>query len=421
MRAVLTHLFGPDKGTRERFDADRITVGRAPDNVLRFSDDHRRVSSHHAEIVCRDGLYLLRDLGSTNGTMINGRRVITTELNQDDLIEFGAGGPLLRFQIEQDEANFAPAVTDSIKAIGLPSPTPSPAASPAPSPPRSTSQLIKRAATRRRNGLLLVAIAIAMLIGATGGILLSSRAPARNEEELSFPQVADITRPAVVFIRVEFEWLNDNGEATATDARTGSGFIVSSTGLIVTNRHLVRDWEYHASSQGVTGRVTKIEVILSGQKRAEAIPAEVYRLEAEKGADVAILKINAAKLRFVRGLEPDLSHVNQGEDVAVIGYPFGLEWLKQTQDDTIQPALATGIVSRIGQDFIHLNLRAYQGNSGGPALNRKGEVIGILTGNISNAQDIAVCTPISAAVALINQPANLSAEAAPQERINHVK
>jgi S1-C subfamily serine protease len=156
----------------------------------------------------------------------------------------------------------------------------------------------------------------------------------------------------------------------------------------------------------VTGRITKIEVILPGQKREEAISAEIHRLEAEKGADVAILKINAAKLRFVRGLEPDLSHVNQGEDVAVIGYPFGLEWLKQTQDETIQPALATGIVSRIGQDFIQLNLRAYQGNSGGPALNRKGEVIGILTGNISNAQDIAVCTPISAAVALINQPVN---------------
>lgn len=410
MRAVLIHLIGPDKGTRERFDADRITVGRAPNNLLRFSDGQRRVSSHHAEIIRRDQMYLLRDLGSTNGTMLNGRRVITTELNHEDMIEFGAGGPLLRFQIEHEDTTSAPAVTEALQAVSSP-----------PSRVRSTSQLIKREATRRRNGLLLVAIAAAMLIGAMGGILLSSRSPAGNDEEMNFTQVADLTRPAVVFIRAEFEWLDGNGDVRATDARTGSGFIVSSSGLIVTNRHLVRDWEYHTSAQGVTGRITKIDVILPGQKRDQAIPAEIYRLGAEKGADVAILKINAVKLRFVRGLEPDLSRINQGEEVAVIGYPFGLDLLKQTQDETIQPSLATGIVSRIGQDFIQLNLRAYQGNSGGPALNRKGEVIGILTGNLSNAQDIALCTPISAAIALINQAASLSDDAAWRERINHVK
>lgn len=57
-------------------------------------------------------------------------------------------------------------------------------------------------------------------------------------------------------------------------------------------------------------------------------------------------------------------------------------------------------MSRVGQDFIQLNLRAYHGNSGGPVLNRKGEVIGILTAYIGSARDIALATPISAAVTL---------------------
>jgi S1-C subfamily serine protease len=46
-------------------------------------------------------------------------------------------------------------------------------------------------------------------------------------------------------------------------------------------------------------------------------------------------------------------------------------------------------------------LRAYHGNSGGPVFNRKGNVVGILTGNFGNAQEIAVCTPIGAALALV--------------------
>jgi S1-C subfamily serine protease len=190
----------------------------------------------------------------------------------------------------------------------------------------------------------------------------------------------------------------------------------------VTNRHLVRDWEYNSASQNLTGRTTKVEVILPGQTRDQAILAEVHRINPDKDSpDVAIIKINLSRLRFVRGIESDLNNIEQGEDVAVIGYPLGLDLLKQTHDEQIGPSLSTGIVSRVGQDYIQLNLRAYHGNSGGPALNRKGEVIGILTANVTSAQDIALCTPISAALELINQPTNLSVEVINQEGIHHGK
>jgi S1-C subfamily serine protease len=404
MRAVLTHIIGPDKGKRERFDAGRITIGRASDNILCFDDGHRRVSSHHAEIVRNGDHYLLRDLGSTNGTMINGRRVVTSDIQQDDLIEFGAGGPLLRFGIELDEAD-----ASHLQSSDQPS-------------RRNTTEPLALQPSRKTNGWLLLAIAAAMLIGAVAGIFLSSRMPASYQEERSFTEVAELNRPAVVLIRVEFELLDEGGQAIITDARTGSGFIVSSSGLIVTNRHLVRDWEYNSASQGLTGRTTKIEVILPGQKRDQSTLAEIHRINPDKESpDVAILKINLSKLRFVRGIESDLNRIEQGEDVAVIGYPLGLDLLKQTHDEEISPSLSTGIVSRVGQDYIQLNLRAYHGNSGGPALNRKGEVIGILTANVSSAQDIALCTPISAALDLINQPANLTVEVIKEGEIKHVK
>ena len=93
--------------------------------------------------------------------------------------------------------------------------------------------------------------------------------------------------------------------------------------------------------------------------------------------------------------------------------------MKQTHDDQIEPSLSTGIISRVGQDLIQLNLRAYHGNSGGPVLNRKGEVIGILTANFTSAQDITLVTPINAALELIRNPANLSARNGLTERTSY--
>lgn len=397
MRATFTHLIGPQKGERAQFGGGKISVGRAPDNKLCLGDGARRVSSHHAEVVRRGSEFVLRDLGSTNGTMINGRRVVISELEHDDLIEFGAGGPLLRFGIEQD-ANQDELETiserhgDVVHSAG------------------AAAGLTRRrtASGLRTNGRLIASLAAAMLLGSVVGIVASSRIRASDPEALSFTEVAELNSPAVVFIRTEFELLDSSGEVTTTEARTGSGFVVSESGLIVTNRHLVRDWEYQPA-RGATGRVTKIEVVFPHNNREQVMLAEVYRLGPDSSVDVAILRIGSASLTVVRGLEPDLNHTNQGDEVAAIGYPLGLDLLERTRDHAVDPSLTPGIVSRVGHDFIQLNLRAYHGNSGGPVLNRNGEVIGILTGQVGGAQDITLCTPIGAAVALLGAQASLPA------------
>jgi pSer/pThr/pTyr-binding forkhead associated (FHA) protein len=100
MRATFTHLIGPQKGTRAKFDDDRISIGVRPTTRSAWRRSAQSVF-HHAEVIQQGDHFLLRDLGSTNGTMINGRRVMVSELAADDLIEFGAGGPLLRFAIER--------------------------------------------------------------------------------------------------------------------------------------------------------------------------------------------------------------------------------------------------------------------------------------------------------------------------------
>jgi len=387
MRATFTYLIGPQKGERAKFDAERILVGRALDNTLCLGDGARRVSSHHAEVIQRGDQYVLRDLGSTNGTMINGRRVVVSELAHDDLIEFGAGGPLLRFGIERPEKQ------DQIETVSKDRRGRDRVRSTA--APRD--EALGHRAVVKGNAMLIAALVGAMLLGGVVGIVASFRLRASDPESMSFAEIAELNSPAVVLIRTEFELLDSSGQVTTTEARTGSGFIIPDSGLIVTNRHLVRDWEYNPPPPGTTGRITKIEAILPHHILEDLLPAEVYRL-GENNVDVAILRINSPNLPFVLGIEPDLSHTNAGDEVLVIGYPLGLELLEKTKDTTADPSLSPGIVSRVGHDFIQLNLRAYHGNSGGPVLNRKGEVIGILTGNLGSAPDIALCTPIRSAL-----------------------
>src|SRR5215212_9411257 len=177
MRATLTHLLGPRKGKRELFEVDKISIGRAPNNTLSLGDDARRVSSHHAEIIRRGDHYVLHDLGSTNGTMINGRRVIASEIRQDDLIEFGAGGPLLRFGIE---AGGTEAELDAKQV----EPSRQPKAARIVEP-RTSEMLARRSARGRKANLkLIAAIVLAMASGAAVGIMFSHRLPASDERAL---------------------------------------------------------------------------------------------------------------------------------------------------------------------------------------------------------------------------------------------
>lgn len=77
-------------GVAERsviLDGSTVTIGRAPDNDLVLADS--RVSRHHARITARGGRFVLADLGSTNGTVVNGARVTEIVLGLGDRIALG--------------------------------------------------------------------------------------------------------------------------------------------------------------------------------------------------------------------------------------------------------------------------------------------------------------------------------------------
>ena len=69
------------------FTEELITIGRAPDNVIVVDDSS--VSGHHAEVRAAGELYHLKDVGSTNGTRVNGNPITETRLGHGDRIRFG--------------------------------------------------------------------------------------------------------------------------------------------------------------------------------------------------------------------------------------------------------------------------------------------------------------------------------------------
>ncbi len=134
----------------------------------------------------------------------------------------------------------------------------------------------------------------------------------------------------------------------------GSGFIVSADGLVLTNAHVVKD------ADTVTVKLTDRR-----EFRAKV-------LGADPKTDVAVLKIDAKNLPTVK--IGDTKSLSVGDWVLAIGSPFGFE-----------NSVTAGVVSAKGRSlpddsavsFIQTDVAVNPGNSGGPLLNARGEVVGI--------------------------------------------
>ena len=100
MKIRLHQTFGAHAGRTRDLDQDVITFGRLPTSDVAF-DPHADLdaSGSHAEIRREGGVWVLRDAGSRNGTLVAGRPVQRHELVDGDEIEFGTGGPRVRVEI----------------------------------------------------------------------------------------------------------------------------------------------------------------------------------------------------------------------------------------------------------------------------------------------------------------------------------
>src|SRR4029077_5541327 len=94
--ALLTFEAGPFAGRIVALPDQMVSIGRAPDNDVVVGDP--ATSGHHGRIEVRNGSFWISDLGSTNGTQVNGEPVIERQLSDGDSIAIGQN--TLRFSLE---------------------------------------------------------------------------------------------------------------------------------------------------------------------------------------------------------------------------------------------------------------------------------------------------------------------------------
>lgn len=161
----------------------------------------------------------------------------------------------------------------------------------------------------------------------------------------------------------------------------GSGFIIDADGSILTNHHVIEGAE-------------RITVKLSDGR---TLRARVVGTDPD--TDVALIKVDGERRLPVAPLG-DSSSLRMGEWVCAIGNPLGYEH-----------SVTVGVVSFLGRKLFDASLDNYIqtdaainfGNSGGPLLNARGEVIGINSAISSRASNIGFAVPINGAVAILPQ------------------
>jgi pSer/pThr/pTyr-binding forkhead associated (FHA) protein len=93
---LLTFESGPFAGRIVALPSHMVTIGRAPDNDVVVGDP--ATSGRHGRLEVRSGFFWISDLGSTNGTLVNGEPVIEKQLSDGDLIAIGQN--TIRFTLE---------------------------------------------------------------------------------------------------------------------------------------------------------------------------------------------------------------------------------------------------------------------------------------------------------------------------------
>jgi serine protease Do len=208
-----------------------------------------------------------------------------------------------------------------------------------------------------------------------------------SQEEEVIADVAERVSPSVVSIVTESQ--ASVGFRSFTQQGAGSGVIITDSGYIITNRHVVAD-------------AGSVSVVLADGTTYE----DVEVVAADSVNDIAFLKINDAQ-----GLKPatigDSSKMEVGEKVIAIGNALG----------QYQTSVTSGIVSGLGRplvagsqaggdaerltNLLQTDAAINPGNSGGPLVNLDGEVIGLNTAIDQEAQGIGFAIPINDAKGLI--------------------
>ncbi len=202
------------------------------------------------------------------------------------------------------------------------------------------------------------------------------------------PDLVDAVVDSVVSIDV-YEKVVSGGKESLQLRTGGSGFVIASSGYLITNAHVVA----HAD---------RVEVVLNNGERYEATI-----IGADATRDIAVIKINATGLKALK--LGDVDQMRVGDIVVAIGSPSNMH---QSFEGTVTMGIISAKNRLVNIDgtqntFVQMDAAINFGSSGGPLFNLQGEVIGITTaknlfsgfdeyGNPVSTEGMAFAIPISA-------------------------
>ena len=177
--------------------------------------------------------------------------------------------------------------------------------------------------------------------------------------------VVALLRPSVVYVEVEL---------SPFGAGSGSGVILTGDGYVMTNYHVIED-------------NTSIQVTLSG---GDIYAATV--IDGDRDLDLAILKLDSNRDDFPAATLGDYEDIAIGEGVIALGFPFPTDLGEEL-------SVSSGIVSSLrfleGYEYIQTDAAINSGNSGGPLVNLKGEVIAINTWVFTLGEGLGFSIPVN--------------------------
>ena len=195
-----------------------------------------------------------------------------------------------------------------------------------------------------------------------------------TEEVKTIPQIIKDIKDSIVIIHTKNKKEEISGE--------GTGFIISKEGIIATNYHVLAG-AYNAEVKLADGRkYNKISLVTANSDK-----------------DIAVIKIDAMNLSSL--VIGDSEKAIVGEEVITIGNPLGLEM-----------SASTGIISALrekrGSKYIQITAPVSPGSSGGPLLNKRGSVIGIVTSQVPSifGQNLNFAIPINYLIDLLSKKVN---------------
>jgi S1-C subfamily serine protease len=242
--------------------------------------------------------------------------------------------------------------------------------------------------------------------------------PAVAAERAKSPSDATVLIRLVGSVRAEIDFLGQKDVISRdrVEIGSGSGFVISADGHVLTNEHVVSNSEITFTDglrKGVINvKISAIEVCYPPESVAArggaspCLPASVAASDPE--LDLAVLFVSGSTQPYLALGDSDV--VTSGQPIQALGFPFG-RTLNISRDslDSVVPEITTtvGTVSAVRSSdsgerrVLQIDANVNSGNSGGPVINKDGFVVGVVRARLKDASGIAFAIPINQAKSFI--------------------